>query len=156
MGDLHFQVAQGMCVGGSTVVNNAVCFDLPDHVRDRWLDEKGLNAGLDPIRLGAAFAHVRSFLKVDEVKPMADQAGFFGTDIKNYTTLVSIEQGPSGLRPGMNAQVEILVKELENFKIKPPSLREDDLAAWREGPQDDLVLAVALAAWLGETALPPL
>ena len=27
-----------MCVGGSTVVNNAVCFDLPDRVRDRWLD----------------------------------------------------------------------------------------------------------------------
>jgi len=24
-----------MCVGGSTVVNNAVCFDLPDHVLDR-------------------------------------------------------------------------------------------------------------------------
>ena len=34
--DFRFQVAQGMCVGGSTVVNNAVCFDLPEHVRDRW------------------------------------------------------------------------------------------------------------------------
>src|SRR3954471_24797164 len=35
--DFRFQVAQGMCVGGSTVVNNAVCFDLPQRVLDRWL-----------------------------------------------------------------------------------------------------------------------
>jgi hypothetical protein len=50
----------------------------------------------------------------------------------------------------------LLGKELENFKIRPPSVKEDDLAAWREGPHDDLVLAIALAAWLGELALPPL
>ena len=27
--DFRFQVLQGMCVGGSTVVNNAICFDPP-------------------------------------------------------------------------------------------------------------------------------
>jgi choline dehydrogenase-like flavoprotein len=69
--DFNFHVAQGMCVGGSTVVNNAVCFDLPDHVLDRWLDPKGLNAGLDPARLRAAFAHVRQFLSVSSVGPDA-------------------------------------------------------------------------------------
>ena len=37
--DFRFQVAQGMCVGGSTVVNNAVCLDLPEPVRDRWNEE---------------------------------------------------------------------------------------------------------------------
>ena len=45
--DFNFRVVQGMCVGGSTVVNNAVCFDLPPHVLERWNDEDGLNAGLD-------------------------------------------------------------------------------------------------------------
>ena len=45
--DFRFQVIQGSCVGGSSVVNNAVCFDTPDHVLDRWNDVKGLNAGLD-------------------------------------------------------------------------------------------------------------
>ena len=44
---LPLPVAQGMCVGGSTVVNNAVCFDLPKHVLERWNDPDGLNAGLD-------------------------------------------------------------------------------------------------------------
>src|SRR5262249_22546304 len=67
--DYDFQVCQGMCVGGSTVVNNAVCFDLPEPVLERWLDPAGLNAGLDPERLRAAFAYVRSFLHVAEVGP---------------------------------------------------------------------------------------
>jgi hypothetical protein len=30
--DFRFSVLQGMCVGGSTVVNNAICFDLPERV----------------------------------------------------------------------------------------------------------------------------
>jgi len=45
--DFRFQVIQGSCVGGSSVVNNAVCFDTPDHVLQRWNDRHGLNAGLD-------------------------------------------------------------------------------------------------------------
>jgi choline dehydrogenase-like flavoprotein len=65
--DFKLQVAQGMCVGGSTVVNNAVCFDLPDAVLERWLDPRGLNAGLDPERLRAAFLRVRRFLDVRPV-----------------------------------------------------------------------------------------
>src|SRR5262249_13652058 len=41
-----------------------------------------------------------------------------------------------------------LVRELENFRMKePPS---DNTVEWRENPQDDLVFAVALAAWWGE------
>lgn len=59
-----FQVIQGSCVGGSTVVNNAVCFDLPDRVRDRWNDAP-LNAGLDPERLRESFRHVRGLVGVE-------------------------------------------------------------------------------------------
>jgi choline dehydrogenase-like flavoprotein len=67
--DMRFQVAQGMCVGGSTVVNNAVCFNLPERVLERWQNEEGLNAGLDERRLRDAFAHVRDFLQVGHVNP---------------------------------------------------------------------------------------
>ncbi len=59
-----FQVIQGSCVGGSTVVNNAVCFDLPGRVLDRWNDEP-LRAGLDPGRLKKSFQEVRALIGVE-------------------------------------------------------------------------------------------
>lgn len=45
--DFRFTVFQGSCVGGSTVVNNAVCFKIPEPVLDRWVDPRGMNTGLD-------------------------------------------------------------------------------------------------------------
>lgn len=66
--DFRFQVAQGMCVGGSTVVNNAVCFNLPDDVLERWNGEM-YEAGLDEGRLREAFCDVRDFLDVRQLRP---------------------------------------------------------------------------------------
>jgi HlyD family secretion protein len=56
---------------------------------------------------------------VESVNPLPDQTSFFSSDIKVYTTLVTIENGLSGLRPGMTAQVTILVTELENVVSVP-------------------------------------
>ena len=36
-------MAQGECVGGTTVINNAVCFQMPDKVRDIWQDDYGID-----------------------------------------------------------------------------------------------------------------
>ena len=44
-------------------------------------------------------------------------------------------------------EVPTLVEELLNFRLKPAPVSTDPLAAWREGPQDDLLLAIAIAAW---------
>ena len=44
---------------------------------------------------------------------------FFSSDIKVYTTHVTIDKGLPGLRPGMSAQVEILVTELDNVLSVP-------------------------------------
>jgi choline dehydrogenase-like flavoprotein len=35
-------VAQGECVGGTTVINNAVCFPMPDAIQRQWADDFGL------------------------------------------------------------------------------------------------------------------
>jgi choline dehydrogenase-like flavoprotein len=64
--DLRFAVLQGMCVGGSTVVNNAVCFQIPDDVLRRWNDPECLNAGLDEPELLRSFGHVRKWLAMGE------------------------------------------------------------------------------------------
>jgi choline dehydrogenase-like flavoprotein len=62
--DFRFQVLQGMCVGGTTVVNNAVCFDLPERVFRAWNDPNGLDAGLDEARLRESFRTVRELIDV--------------------------------------------------------------------------------------------
>lgn len=51
---------------------------------------------------------------------------------------------------------ELLVQELVNFKAKVTLARDATIESWREGPHDDLVLALGLAAWRGESELPPL
>jgi hypothetical protein len=50
----------------------------------------------------------------------------------------------------------ILIRELENYRIKITAARNEVFEPWREGQHDDLVLAVTLAAWAGEKGLPPL
>ena len=58
--DFRFAVLQGMCVGGSTVVNNAVSIKAPGAVLDDWNDPSGSNAGLDRPSLDASFEHIPS------------------------------------------------------------------------------------------------
>jgi choline dehydrogenase-like flavoprotein len=56
-----FTVLQGSCVGGTTVVNNAVCFDLPAAVLHEW---NAHGAGLDERRLSASFERMRRDLRI--------------------------------------------------------------------------------------------
>ncbi len=51
------------------------------------------------------------------------------------------------------AHGEVLVKELQNFRIKRPAPTTEQMIDWREGEDDDLVFAVALACWRAERRL---
>jgi hypothetical protein len=48
------------------------------------------------------------------------------------------------------ALADVLKSELLGFKIKITSSANEAFGAWREGAHDDLVLAVAMAAWVDE------
>jgi hypothetical protein len=48
-----------------------------------------------------------------------------------------------------------LTRELSTFQLKTTASASEALDGWREGAHDDLVLAVALAVWLGEFGPPP-
>lgn len=47
-------------------------------------------------------------------------------------------------------QRELLVKELLAFRVKVSTAGNESFEAWRERDHDDLVLAVAMAVWIGE------
>ncbi len=69
--DFQFQVLQGSCVGGTTVINNAVCFDLPADVFERWNDPQLYDSGLDKEKLfgeSGSFSRIRTLLDIKNQK----------------------------------------------------------------------------------------
>ncbi len=65
-GDLP--ILQGKCVGGSTVVNAAACFRVPDQVLQNWTEEHGLD-NLSPQALAPYFERVERNLSVHQNQP---------------------------------------------------------------------------------------
>lgn len=110
---------------GAQVRERQPIFRLPDinnmrvntKVHESQIDrvEKGLKA---KIRVDAFPGEVFEGT-VDTVAPLPDSANFFASDVKVYTTQVSIDKANSALRPGMTAQVEILIKELDEVLAVP-------------------------------------
>jgi len=47
----------------------------------------------------------------------------------------------------------VLVKELETFRVKITVSANETFESWRERDHDDLVLSVAMAAWVGDRGL---
>jgi hypothetical protein len=47
----------------------------------------------------------------------------------------------------------VLIQELEAFRVKITAAAHEIFEAWRERDKDDLVLAVAMAAWVGERGM---
>jgi choline dehydrogenase-like flavoprotein len=87
--NFSFQVLQGSCVGGTTVVNNAVCFDLPAPVLRTW---NAGGAGLDETRLYASFDRMRTDMRI---KKQTDAHVYEGADrfVDGVQALRLTEQG---------------------------------------------------------------
>jgi hypothetical protein len=65
------------------------------------------------------------------------------------TAQVALQTGRLKIAPGL-LEADALVRELQNFQVKINlETAHDSYGAWREGTHDDLVLAVALALWMG-------
>jgi choline dehydrogenase-like flavoprotein len=76
--DFKLQVLQGMCVGGTTVVNNAVSIPPPEEVLDRW---QGVTGGhLPPDRVMAGVDAVRELLDIHE-----QPASVFSKGVEKFT-----------------------------------------------------------------------
>lgn len=62
--DLRIGIAQGCCLGGSTVINDAVCFPIPDVVRRQW---RALGVDISDAEWDAAIAEVSGEIHVTKV-----------------------------------------------------------------------------------------
>jgi choline dehydrogenase-like flavoprotein len=61
--DFNLQVLQGMCVGGGTTINNALCLPPPELVLEAWEQR-----GVDREGLKAAIEDVRGWFEVTEIR----------------------------------------------------------------------------------------
>ena len=112
---------------GASVRERQKIFSLPDTSKMR------VNTKIHESMVDRVIPGLRALVRVDaaanelikgqvvSVAPMADANNQFASDIKVYTTFVAIEGDTAklNLRPGMSAQVEILVKELDDVLSVP-------------------------------------
>jgi RND family efflux transporter MFP subunit len=110
---------------GAAVRERQKIFSLPDVTKMRVntkVHESMINMITPGLRARIrvdAFAETPMTGTVQSVSPMADQSSFFNSDVKVYSTLVPIDKGVPGLRPGMTAEVEILITELKDVLSVP-------------------------------------
>ncbi|WP_233579141.1 efflux RND transporter periplasmic adaptor subunit [Tautonia sociabilis] len=110
---------------GATVRERQTIFKLPD-IDNMQVNTKVHESMIDKVKPGqSARIKVDAFPNQDlngtvmEVKPLPDPTSFFSSDVKVYTTLVKIENGHEGLRPGMTAEVTILIAHLDDVLSVP-------------------------------------
>jgi HlyD family secretion protein len=121
----NFGSTQPQIEEGATVRERQKIFSLPD-ITKMQVNTKVHESQIDNVkpRMKArvrvdAFADQTLPSVVKDVAPLPDPSSFFSSDIKVYTTHVTIDEPLSGLRPGMTAQVEILVDRRENVLTVP-------------------------------------
>jgi len=110
---------------GASVRERMKIFSLPD-ISKMQVNTKVHESHIDQIKPG-----MKAKIRVDafsdqvlegtvlDVAALPDATSMFSSDIKVYTTKVQIDNPLLGLRPGMNAEVEILVARHENVLFVP-------------------------------------
>jgi choline dehydrogenase-like flavoprotein len=61
---LRIAIAQGCCLGGSTIINDAVCFDIPTRVKEEW---RSLGVNFEEQEWSSHLDRVKNILHVSEV-----------------------------------------------------------------------------------------
>lgn len=116
---------QAMIEEGAQVRERQKIFSLPDISKMR-VNTKVHESMVDKVTPGLyarirvdAFPNQPLDGKVEMVQPLPDPSSWISSDVKVYTTFVTIENGHPGLRPGMTAQVEILITQLDDVLVVP-------------------------------------
>jgi RNA polymerase sigma factor (sigma-70 family) len=112
---------------GASVRERQKIFSIPDLNRPMRVNVKVREAFVDRLKPGNrarvvvdSFPGVTLTGVVRRVAPLPDvNLQFANTNVKVYSTLVELEKELPGLRPGMSAQADILVSELDNVLTVP-------------------------------------
>jgi hypothetical protein len=101
---------------------------------------------------GRAFSIIPVSITSGEAVSYVD--GYWHVPKRDLVGIVQVKLQGSMLRwPSSTRMPDVgpLMQELQNFQYKITTAGNTTYGAWREGTNDDLVLALALAVWYGET-----
>jgi len=106
-------------------------------------------AVLDVLKAARPQAHVRPIL-ITGGHQVTEEVGAYHVPKKELVSTLQVLLQARRLRVAPLPERELLVKELLNFKVKITVSANEIYESWRERDHDDLVLSVAMAAWIGE------
>jgi HlyD family secretion protein len=107
-------------IGATTYAAFQTDLRTPFSLENRRYEKRLISRGLEAtVRLNAFSGRL---LKghVKHVDTVASQADMFGSDVKVYKTLISIDESMEGLRPGMDASITIDVDSLPEPVVAIP------------------------------------
>jgi hypothetical protein len=125
-------VLQGECVGGTTVVNNAICFEMPDSVRSTWQNEYDINLST----LNAEYKEVARELEIDYIPDVAineriKEKFFSGVDSYNAEYDAQSKLAKEKLKANQRSMMGDGLDNLGNRRLRKRSMLETYLP-WAE------------------------
>jgi hypothetical protein len=115
------------------------------------VDQTGVGrAVVDMFRQSPALSRLEAILITAGHATSRGDDGSWHVPKKELVSVLQVLLQARRLRVAKLPERETLVKEFLTFRIKMTAAGNETFEAWRERDHDDLVLAVALAAWLGE------
>jgi hypothetical protein len=118
------------------------------------VDQTGVGrAVVDMIRRAQPQAIIRPITIVSGHAVLPDDAGWHVPKKELVSVLqVLLQSRRLQVARGL-PMASVLVRELETFRVKITASANETFESWRERDHDDLVLSVAMAAWVGDRAL---
>jgi hypothetical protein len=114
------------------------------------IDQTGVGrAVVDMFRKAGLSAWLRPILITGGHQVNLD-SGVWHVPKKELVSVLQVLLQTGRLKIGPVPERELLVQELLNFRVKITTAANETFEAWRERDHDDLVLSVALAAWMAE------
>jgi hypothetical protein len=105
---------------------------------------------LDLLRRGRIQAGVRAITITAGLKAVPDVGGSWLVPKAELVSLLQVLLQTRRLKLAEDLpEATTLMRELQTFRTKLP-VADDSVIDWRERPHDDLVLALAIAAWIAE------
>jgi len=115
------------------------------------VDQTGVGrAVVDMIGRARPKATIRPVTITSGLEIVPDGAGWH-VPKKELVTILQVLLQSRRLRVAAKLPMaSVLIKELESFQVKITAAAHETFESWRERDHDDLVLSVALAAWVAE------